>query len=402
MSKQELIVLALASLLFAVWPVPHTTTLRELLLLIGVCAAGYFYWRNRAVVHGPWWRELRVPLALFAALSVWMLLVALFVSPEPLWSLNELRSQWLKATMALALGGLVAGVSGQTETERRRLIVILIAVLLFHMIAIDVEALTAFARKVAGHRAVGFTDGVDKANYLTNIALAILIAEALTRLLHGKRLLPVPGWAVCVAALVALYSLHAERIRNGVGAVVVMLLCAVLIYLAEMLRRRMALKRMTAVAVIAIVFAAVSMLVMAGSAKPGANWRQFIATVPVALDTQSHKGWINEQKYGLPTLPDGKTIDASAYVRIAWFKEGLVLAREHPLGVGFGRNAFGHAITAKYNEPKGHSHSSFIDLLVGIGIPGMLLWLGFLGSLLWLAQRNFAGGGYVLFFVVVD
>ena len=87
-------------------------------------------------------------------------------------------------------------------------------------------------------------------------------------------------------------------------------------------------------------------------------------------------------------------MDASAYMRIAWFKEALVFIGEHPLGIGYGRNAFGHGIKIKYGKRVGHSHSGILDLTIGTGIPGALLWLGFLLSLVYLAFRRFNTSGY--------
>jgi O-antigen ligase len=240
---------------------------------------------------------------------------------------------------------------------------------------------------------------------LTNIALALLLAESLVRLQGRAGSWPVANWVLGVVLALTLFSFYAEGVRNGIGVALVMFICWAVLSLSSSPRRQ-GKKWMYRAAVAFLGTVAAGLLAIAGTAKPGSDWRQIIATVPVALDTQTHQGWVNEAKYGLPTLPDGSPVDSSAYLRIAWFKEGLALARENLWGVGFGRNAFGHAVTAKYGEPKGHSHSSFIDLLVGIGIPGIALWLGFLGNLAWSGLSRFraTGSGYplALFFVVVD
>jgi O-antigen ligase len=396
----EIAGLVLVLSLFALWPIPHTISIRELLLLANLGIFGYLAYRRYR--DGARWRWVTLPAVLIVALTVWMLFVAVFISGETAWSLGELRGQWLKGLVALGIGGLAAVTVGQEAGTRARLVLGLCAVLLIHVVAVDVETVAAYLRGETGFRADGLTGGAEKANYLTNILLAFLFAELLIRLTRGARLLPVADGVLYSALVIALFSLFGERVRNGMGVVVVMFLCWAALVLWG-LRRRMARRGLYLLAVVALGALATGLLALAGTVKPGSGWRQFAATVPVALDTQSHKGWLNEQKYGLPTLPDGGQVDGSAYARIAWFKEGMVLVGEHPWGVGFGRNAFGHAVTAKYREPKGHSHSSFIDLLVGIGIPGMALWLAFLFSLLWIARRSFDGGwGGALFFLVVD
>ena len=82
-------------------------------------------------------------------------------------------------------------------------------------------------------------------------------------------------------------------------------------------------------------------------------------------------------------------MDWSNYMRLARMKAGVDLTLENPWGVGFGRNAFGHAVMKKYGESSSHSHSGLIDLAVGTGIPGTLLWIGFLASLATLGWRSF-------------
>src|SRR3989338_9017294 len=106
----------------------------------------------------------------------------------------------------------------------------------------------------------------------------------------------------------------------------------------------------------------------------------------MALDI-GNKAWINEA-LPQPRLANGQTVDWSNYSRIARIRAGLSLMADHPLGVGFGRNAFGHAVEQKYGLRTSHSHSGIIDLGVGIGVPGVLLWLAFLGALLRLGYRG--------------
>ena len=76
---------------------------------------------------------------------------------------------------------------------------------------------------------------------------------------------------------------------------------------------------------------------------------------------------------------------------------------EHPLGVGYGRNAFGHALRKHEDTPLGHAHSGIIDLTVATGWPGLLLWLAFIGLSLrhgWLRYRDQSDPrGLILFFV---
>jgi O-antigen ligase len=389
--------LILVAALFFVWPVPRTMSVRELLLVLGLGVVGYLGWRAGGAGA---LRALRVPGALLAALTLWILVVAMAISGETAWSLDEIRGHWLKPLVAVAVGVLAAFVFGRAEHTATRLVAVLGAALLAHVVAIDVQWLWQMARGAFAFRATGLTDGSDKANYLGNMLFALVLAELFVRHARGARWLPLPGWAVYAALLLTLFSFAATGVRNGVAVAVALVLCWGTLYLWQV-RARFRHPWLASLAGVALIGGGVALVALAGVAKPGSGWKQVIATVPVALDTQGHKGWLNQQKHGLPTLADDGAVDESAYLRIAWFKEGLALASDHPWGVGFGRNAFGHAISAKYGEPKGHSHSGFIDLLAGIGIPGVLLWYGFLLSLAWRARTG-TGTGLAVFFVVAD
>ena len=96
------------------------------------------------------------------------------------------------------------------------------------------------------------------------------------------------------------------------------------------------------------------------------------------------------EKYDLPKLKSGEQVGQSNYERIAWLKEGIKLVADNPLGVGFDRLAFGHALKVKFGERgRGHSHSSLIDFAVGTGIPGLAMWCAFLGYLMVTSIRRF-------------
>ena len=143
--------------------------------------------------------------------------------------------------------------------------------------------------------------------------------------------------------------------------------------------------------------------------KTDARWQVFRETLPFALDTQHHRAWLTDADY--PRLSNGQEVDKSAYERISWAKEGVQLVIDRPLGRGFSRTAFGAGLQAKYGSGEGaHSHSGLLDLTIGAGIPGALLWLAFLGSLVRVGWTRFRtsdntlnnGYGLLLQFIVLD
>jgi len=190
-----------------------------------------------------------------------------------------------------------------------------------------------------------------------------------------------------VELAVALASVFIERMRNGIIVLALLLLATGLLSLFA-LRPRLR-KTALVTATVALFLIAIGGLGVATAIKPiASNFKDLVASVSIAWDTERYTAW-RDDKQAPPVLPSGETIDTSVYQRIAWFKQGLLIAREHPLGVGFGRNAFGHGLKAKYGEGGGHSHSGLLDLAIGTGVPGIILWLGFLASLGYLAWKQY-------------
>ncbi len=371
--------LVLAALLFFVWPIPRTISLRDLLL---VTCLGLFAWLVYRDRHVPFsWQSLRIPLAFYLVLSIWIVFVALVVSSETVWALGEIKGQWLKATIALVVGGLFGKIALRNDGLRRMALIVVGVTLLLHVLYVNYEALRhpsigTFAR------IAGLTDGPDKSNYLTNMLLYLLLADICLRLVSHQRFLPIGSiQLVCIVAL-ALLAVLFENMRNGITelAIVLSLAWAVMAAVSNHVRR---------VAILSVGFMFIIIVLVLGylNLRQDDRWRTFLETVPIALNTDI-KGWISDSQ-PQPKLANGQTVDSSNYMRLARMKGGMELTFDYPWGVGFGRNAFGHAVMKKYGVAASHSHSGFVDMAIGTGLPGLLLWLGFLGSLFAFGWRGF-------------
>lgn len=376
--------LTLLTLLFAVWPVKHTISLRDLLLVL---STGVFVYLVARIRPAAWRRHIEWPVGLYVALTLWIIAVAVFVSPEPIWTLNEVRGQWFKGMLALLVGGLAAFVVREDSAVPRTVVTLILASLLLHVISVDyfgLKMLLETGQIIRGY-ASGLTQGTDASNYLTNMLLVLLLAETFIRLAYGQRYLPLPNAVLLTIILLTLFSVYAVRLRNGIVEIACVLLVFAVLFVLE--NRRRVVKTV-------IVFIISLTLVIPGvfaylSYGTDSRWATFLETVPLALDTDTNRQWINIKKQDELKLSSGEPVDWSNYMRIARMKAGVDLTLENPWGVGFGRNAFGHAVLKKYGESSSHSHSGLIDLAVGTGIPGTLLWVGFLVSLATLGWRSF-------------
>lgn len=395
--------LVIFALLLFILPIPHTISLRYFLLLGAAGLFGYL-----AIKRGGFdaLRRLGLPAMLFAALSVWIVFNSAFISNDPRGSFSEILSQWLMAFLSLVTG-VTAGIATEdNHSLRQRLLHVVFLVFLVHVLIIDIQALWHVA--VSGDftlRAQGLTDGPDMASYLTNVLLAFLFSELFLRFLVNRQTLGMKNVPLLVVLVFALASLYAMSVRSTVLTLIVTAMALLFLYLGNnhhQDRRR----RTSAVVVVGLSAIIIASLAVATTMQRGTDWKHIIKTVPVAWDTKSHKGWMNEAEYGRPRLPDGRTVDPSTYIRVAWMKESLILVAERPLGIGFDRNAFGHGMNMKYGMRTGHSHSGILDLAIGTGVPGVLLWFAFLISLVWLALRRIHGprafAALALLLIVLD
>lgn len=374
--------IALAALLLFIWPIPHTISLRELLLVVSFGWFAYLAYRSG-------WREpmrsgvVRVLGGVYLLLSVWIVFVAIAVSEETTWSLGEIRGQWLKATIALVAGGLLGAAIWKNHKMVRLALIVMSAVLLLHLLYVVYQVLGGwFPQSVLMKRVAGLTGGPDKSNYLTNMLIYFLFAEIFFRVVFQRRLLPVSNLLLTAISTSALFAVYVQTVRNGIAELAAVLGLFVILAIRESNRRRRRI-----IAISAIVLVGVALFLGYLNARTDGRWRTFVETVPIALDIESNTGWIKE---GMPQprLASGETVDWSNYSRIARIRAGLSLMAERPLGVGFGRNAFGHAVEKKYGIRTAHSHSGIIDLGVGVGVLGVALWLVFLGTLLRLGYRG--------------
>ena len=402
MKKIEIVSLVLLGLLFFVWPVPHTVSARDLLLASNLLVFSYLAWRKgwpRDVTHA-----LSVPGAILLALTAWMYMVAVFIFPESIWTLGEIESQWWRAVVALLIGAFVATAARGNSRFTQGVFAVLLVALVAHVLYVDFQAARGLLAPGPLERMAGLTEGPDKSNYLTNVLFGFLLAELFFRVVYKKRVLPLSHAVFAAVLALAAASVFAERTRNGIITLVLMLLLLGWFYLRE--RRDRLNKLVISASVIAMFAVTLGGLGLVVTARQSSSLNNLIDTVPIAWDTEHYKAWQQADPGSLPELPSGETVDLSVYLRIAWLKEGLLLVRDHPLGIGFDRNAFGHGLKAKYGRGVGHSHSGLLDMAIGLGIPGALLWLGFFASLAAIAwRRHRASGNYaaiLLLLLLVD
>jgi O-Antigen ligase len=363
--------LLLSGILQFIFSLPHVIALRKLLLLIAFLIAFKYFWE--ALLKKP--KPLLPAVLIFVLLQVWMLVIAGAISNQPFASFSEWKGQWLPAFMSFVVGIGLARTLTLSKLKDPRVAVVM-SILIPITIYLCVNAIVivhdwilagAFLPSLAG---LGDHHGIS--GYLVALLEPILFADMLSRLVKGNRLLPVPGWVISAILIFAVCTLLATTNRNGI---LIMLLTFILVtaMMISEIRKVYSPKKIIAFVLSTLVFILAIAFV---SYKIDPRWQNFIETVPIAWNIDHDLLWLNgDDASVVPLTPSGKQVDISEYSRIAWAHEGWRMLMAHPWGMEIARDTFHKLELAKYGHAgMAHSHNSWIDFGLEVGIPGLLLW----------------------------
>lgn len=420
--------LTLIFLIQIVWHMPGTIALRNILL-------GFFVIVTLGMLAGQSKVALlkmiapKTPVVILALLTIWILLVNLFWGDYPLLNWAEFKSQWLLPVACFVFAWLYTAVASSSCPGNNKSLLLVIFWAYFIPVLVH-DLLSLFYLRETGtlpFRHAPFFDLPDMISkwsslpniaagfsgqnpgffsYVNSILSAFLVAELVQRFLNKKPFVTVPAWLIVFGLAMVFFCSYVLRMRNGnVG------LLMLLVFSGFMLAYRLS-AHVKPWRIIASLVAFLVLVTSAGYAliKSDERWLGLVETVPYAWDTTKHREWLyfgidGEQ---LPQLPSGKVAEASAYLRAAWVKEGLLMLEERPLGSGYDRNAWGGRLVDKYQvlglQRGGHSHNGILDFAIATGVPGAIMWLGFIASLVWLGFAAFRAGlvmpGMLMIFIV--
>lgn len=384
--------LGVFAVLLFVLPIPGTIGLRHTLLLALVLLIGArFRYRVPKMLAG-----LAPAMLALLALTAWLVIQSVLVSPETTWAWREIKSQWLPAVLAFACGVLLlrSGLDG-----RRVITASMLALLAQCFFALLVNVPEFLAQGAFPQIARPWTAGKLEISYANNLLLAFLAVDLVFRSFYRRPVSHLPTLLILAGIGAVFVSNIAFGARNGVlGSLMLLVSMSLVLFWHE--RRRFEAKRV--VSALALCITLVGAIGWANY-RLDDRWQKFSETLFLAWDIDANRAWLDTDHYPYPALSNGDQVDPSAYFRVACIHAGLRMVAEYPLGVGYGRNAFGHALRRTEETRLGHAHSGIIDLAVGAGIPGLALWLAFIGLSLAAGWRRYREqsdpNGLILFFV---
>jgi hypothetical protein len=210
-------------------------------------------------------------------------------------------------------------------------------------------------------------------------AFAVALGQIKAQIDQGRLLSWANGFYICVVGC-ALFVFTKWQIFNGF---IYALLITVI--LACMLLWRYFKRASSSKQFIAIIFICALVASLLYQIKTDSHFETFVADAKVALDGAKYPQWKYDGTQGYPSNELGRQVNQSNYERVSWFVHGVELIPRYPQGFGLLHSSFGRLVKIDYPDSKMHqSHSGWLDLTLGIGIPGVAL---ILGAML-LAMRN--------------
>ena len=367
--------------LYSVWILPEIAAWRNTSLVIGAALGLYVSYQYRFLLLN----KEALPIWLIVMLFIWASFHLLFLSQNPVVQLIEFKGIWKRALLAVIFAlGLGLSIANNAERIKKwSWPLIYLGLLMPTLIYLLKWTLTHYGQSIFGFESVpAFLKVypgsqlfyVPKTDYVVFClpTLAVALGQILT-LLQEKRI----KWVqLCIygASIAAVsFVFYGQNVKNG-------FVYEGLLFILFLLMAVVATKKNWAP-----IKAGVIALTLIGAGFVGYkhiqqndSWASFAADSRIAVQLDRYQEWKFVGEKGYPLNELGKTVSGTNYERIAWGLVGMSLFRENLLGYGLIENSFGPLVNKKWPESSvrlTHAHSGWLDLALGLGLPGIALVL---------------------------
>lgn len=387
------------AILYAVWMLPKTIFLRNTCLGIGAVLSLFVIFRYRKAFL----TKVALPIYLLIVLFVWLIFHLLFLSNDYEAQYRELTSVWKNCAIAiifaLGFGISLSSLSGHSfansiakkvNSKISKIVWILIWLgliapeLIFIIKYILTNKESAWGIVVPNYLKLWYWTTpyyVAKLDYICFClpVLAISLGQIKIQIDQDHFASYKSFFYIGVIGCV-LFIFSTTQIFNGfIHALLVTLIFGYLI--ARKYFRRISFDRQ----LIAIIFIGALAFILINQIRADSHFKTIIADAKVAFEGEKYSQWKYDGTQGYPQNELGIQVHLSNYERLSWFIHGVELIPRYPLGYGLLQSSFGRLMKIEYPDSKLHqSHSGWLDLTLGIGVPGSALILG----ALFLVMRN--------------
>ncbi len=383
--------------LYAVWILPEIVGFRNTALVVGALAGLYPIYQYRSQLF----QRRAIPVWLIVALFAWATFHLLYLSQDYAAQLREYKRIWKYAAIGaifafgLGLSLMSAAVNNSAQhqapdsrdSQKRSGSAPFWRIIFFGLYTPVLIYLLKYTLTIYGacwgivalpYLQIYFGSQpyyVPKTDYVAFCLppLAIALGQIQVVLTSHEKTIRQIGAIVLYMFLIAstLFLFDIQNIKNGMAYAAACLGLFVFILFFRASAQNWWKKLI--VALLAFSFFGASLYI---HLKKNDSWRTLVADTKVALQLDQYQQWKYAGEKGYPNNEFGKMVSITNYERAAWFKVGLQLAGQTPLGYGLVEDSFKRMAKETWPEVSpnlSHSHSGWLDVVLAIGIPGFTL-----------------------------
>jgi len=369
------------ALLYAIWILPNTILVRNVCLVLGAIIGVYQIYSFRKEIKFSQCFSIILLLALFG----WMTLHLIFLSNNFIIQYEEYVSVWKRSFLALIFAfGFGVGLSKVEPNTRSSLWTIfyigLLAPTFIYLIKYFlVQYSQAFEVAIPDYWSL-YQPALNPSPYYVAKtayvgfcapALAISLGQLYIKFKDGN-ILKWTNALYLISVIAILFVFYKENIKNGMAYSFVFILVLITLVLLKGFKFA-PIRSFT----FAIVLLGLSTVFGVSHIENNPSWKTLFADAKVAIKLDQYENWKCGTQLGYPNNEFGETVSITNYERIAWATSAATLVVQYPIGYGLIERSFGQRGNRLWpGSCLSQSHSGWLDLTLGIGIPGITLLLG--------------------------
>lgn len=354
---------------------PHSLMIRSICYAIGAFFGFYIIGKNYQLLF----QKNAAPIWLMFLLFAWMIFHLLFIGRNHDLQIAEYSSIWKRAFLG-AIFAIGFGISLIQSNQSRNWNIVVIG-LCAPTIIYFIKLTSTYLLPVFGYEAPIYLRLFYSSAefYVPKIAYVFfclpLLAVSFGMLsckIRGERFVsPIHAWYWVAAIISVMIIFIIDNIKNGV---IYSLLLAV-IFFFSILKNIYKFSILHLRVILSIIF---SVTILASlSYRNNSSWESFAADFEVGYQISPEVIWEMPAPIHPANQPKNKYnefVSATNFERAFYAATGLNLLKDNLLGYGLVQSSFGHLARERWpNAPLIQTHSGWIDLLLGLGVPGALL-----------------------------
>lgn len=368
------------AMLYAIWIIYELLYFRRILLISGAVLSLYPIYQYR---H-HFFQKRATPAWLMGGLFLWALFHLFFLAYDYPAQLMELRRIWkyaaLSSVFGLGLGISLSRVDHHKNKWPWSLIYIglsfpiLIYLLRFFITnyMVGYSHLIPDGFKIFNHGTGYYVPKTDYIAFcLPTLAISLGGINQLINRSDRLQLRQYIALLMCIFMILsALFLFFQQNTKNGV---VYSIICIIIFFIMSLLSAQS--RRLWSKVVLSMLIIATLVTFIYPHYQKNDSWNTLIADSKIGIQIDKYNHWMHAGAIGYPLNELGKEVSITNYERVAWARAGIRLVLKFPLGYGLVEDSFARMVRAEWSDASpnlSHSHSGWLDILLGLGLPGVL------------------------------